>query len=87
MLSKEQLEFYEKNGYILLDNIFEQGEIEECSERYDELFDLKAAASYNLEGTWGGSWKKDKEGMGVETKKTSVSNNNIVPRIYTDASV
>lgn len=55
MLSKEQLNFYARNGYLLLDGIFSSEEIEDCSQEYDKLFQAKQNES-NLEATWKGDW-------------------------------
>ncbi|KAJ6641018.1 Phytanoyl-CoA dioxygenase, peroxisomal [Pseudolycoriella hygida] len=55
MLTKEQLNFYAHNGYLLLDGVFTPEEIEECSQEYDQLFQSKQNIS-NLEATWKGGW-------------------------------
>lgn len=55
MLSKEQLDFYSQNGYLLLDGVFTADEIEECSFEYDKLFKAKESQN-NLEATWKGDW-------------------------------
>ena len=57
-LTKEQTDFYDENGYIVLDLLNLQ-EFEELSSEYDAIFKRKAEC--NLEGTWGGSWDKNKE--------------------------
>ena len=54
MLAKEQLESYREHGYILLDSIFSDEEIEECSSEYDAIFSLKRES--DLEATWKGDW-------------------------------
>lgn len=58
-LSKEQLNSYEENGFLLLGNIFSPKEIEDCCQAYDALFQEKQK-SYNLEAEWAGNWKEDK---------------------------
>ena len=78
MLSKEQLDFYETNGYILLSNVFEKSEFEECSKSYNDLFDLKAPTT-NLEATWAGDWKKSDTN---ETKNMSVKSIKPIVEVY-----
>lgn len=58
MLSKEQLNFYSENGYLLLDEVFSPEEIEECSLAYDNLFKAKQSNS-DLEAKWKGSYTND----------------------------
>ncbi|XP_037051169.1 phytanoyl-CoA dioxygenase, peroxisomal-like [Bradysia coprophila] len=55
MLSEEQLSFYSKNGYLLLDSVFTPEEIEECSLEYNKLFQAKQN-NRELEATWKGDW-------------------------------
>ncbi len=55
-LSKEQKQFYKENGYILLDNVFSEREMDQCSKAYDSLFQLKKQQNSNLEATWAGNW-------------------------------
>jgi len=59
MFTKEQQEFYEKNGYIILKNVIKPSDLETLSQEYDELFSTKH--DDNLEATWGGDWKADKD--------------------------
>jgi hypothetical protein len=43
LLSAEEKTFYEKNGFILLNNIFTSTEIEEISNEYDAIFEVVSA--------------------------------------------
>lgn len=54
------MKFYKENGYILLDNIFTPEEIDQCSQAYDDLFQLKKLQNFDMEATWGGSWSSQK---------------------------
>ena len=57
-LTTEQKNFYDVNGYIVLDILTDE-EISQLSDEYDQLFQAKADS--NTEGTWDGDWKKDKQ--------------------------
>lgn len=57
-LTPEQKKFYDDNGYIVLD-ILTKEEISELSQEFDKIFQAKAQS--NLEATWQGDWKKDKQ--------------------------
>ncbi|RXG71934.1 putative phytanoyl-CoA dioxygenase [Armadillidium vulgare] len=63
-LTKEQLDFYHKNGYIAVD-VFSADEIDEMSREYDEIFQRKEKD--NLEATWKGDWKKGKDKLEVKS--------------------
>lgn len=67
MLSEEQLSFYSKNGYLLLDSVFTPEEIEECSLEYNKLFQAKQSHS-NLEATWKGDWTPSADALTVTQK-------------------
>ena len=41
MLTTEQKEFYEKNGFLKLENLFETQEIEELCLEYETLFKVR----------------------------------------------
>jgi hypothetical protein len=75
MLTPEQKKFYEQNGYILLDGIFTEKDMKDCSDAYDELFERKKSEHSNLEAEWAGGWKNESNGNGsIENAKKSVSN-------------
>lgn len=57
MLSEAQLQYYKDNGYLLLDNVYTPAEIDECSDEYDTIFELKNKSE--LEATWKGDWKDE----------------------------
>ncbi|XP_069675940.1 probable alpha-ketoglutarate-dependent hypophosphite dioxygenase [Periplaneta americana] len=57
MLTKEQVDFYRENGYIKLDNIFTEEEINEISDEYDELFARKQHD--NMRTEWRGKDMKN----------------------------
>lgn len=56
LLTPEQKQFYDDNGYIVLDILTEE-EISELSKEFDKVFQAKAHC--DLEATWEGDWKKD----------------------------
>ncbi|CAL8125180.1 unnamed protein product [Orchesella dallaii] len=64
-LSETQKQFYKENGYILLDNVFSEKEIDQCGTAYDELFELKRSQEYNMEATWKGSWNENSKNNSV----------------------
>lgn len=67
LLTEEQQKFWDENGYVLLDDIFTSEEVEEMSEAYDEIFNMKKKM-YNLEAAWDGDWKQN--GHGTEEKRS-----------------
>lgn len=58
-LTKEQKEFYKKNGYILLKNLVCDEELDRISEEYDELFQRKNQEK--MESSWVGSDANDRK--------------------------
>ncbi|ODM99842.1 Phytanoyl-CoA dioxygenase, peroxisomal [Orchesella cincta] len=64
-LSETQKQFYKENGFILLDNVFSETEIDQCSVAYDELFELKKSQDSNMEATWKGSWNENSQNKSV----------------------
>lgn len=52
-LSAEEKQFYKDNGYILIQNLFTDQELEELSTEYDDLFRRKNQAK--TESSWVGS--------------------------------
>lgn len=80
-LSKEQKQFYKENGYILLNNVFSERELDQCTKAYDDLFQLKKQQNSNLEATWAGNWNKSLEAKektnGKSVKIDSIVNSQI----------
>lgn len=72
MLGEEQLDFYRENGFIVLDNVYSEAEIEDCSTEYDSLFESKRNS--DLEATWKGNWNTKSDGV----EPTSVTNISIM---------
>jgi phytanoyl-CoA hydroxylase len=70
-LTEEQKKCWEENGFVLLDNIFTNEEMEEMSEAYDDVFDLKKKQTYDMEAAWTGEWRKE------EKNKTVLSIHNL----------
>jgi len=71
-LSEAQKQFYKENGFILLDNVFSEKEIDQCGRAYDELFALKKAQNSDMEATWKGSWKGDSQNKSVNQNLENV---------------
>jgi phytanoyl-CoA hydroxylase len=57
ILTEQQKSSYKSQGFLLLNNVFSEEEIEECSEEYDRIFEAKAKENSNMEATWKGQWK------------------------------
>ncbi|XP_053614106.1 phytanoyl-CoA dioxygenase, peroxisomal-like [Plodia interpunctella] len=66
-LTKEQKEFYKKNGYILLKNLVCDEELDRISEEYDELFQRKNQEK--MESSWVGSDANDRKSDSAFTVK------------------
>ena len=58
MLTPEQIQFYEENGYLLAERVFTPEEIEECVHETDAMFDRVQQGGRQLEGTWRGKWQE-----------------------------
>lgn len=71
-LSKEQKQFYKENGYLLINNVFSEREMDQCSKAYDDLFQLKKQQKSNLEAAWAGNWNAS-SGKKEETDGKSVN--------------
>ena len=67
MLTEEQLDFYRRNGYVILDSVFSSAEMDLCSTEYDQLFERKK--NVDLEATWQGDWTVQSQ---TDSKSTSV---------------
>lgn len=57
-LTEEQLQFYDTNGYLVMD-LLDANEAQKLGDAYTEMFDSKKD-NFNLESTWEGSWKAEK---------------------------
>lgn len=71
LLSQEQKQHYENNGYIVLD-IFSESEIEELSLEYNSVFERKQKE--NIEATWGGNWRKESNEVRITIKLDYIKN-------------
>nr|CAD7602954.1 unnamed protein product [Timema genevievae] len=80
MLTKEQKYFYQENGFIKLDNIFSDNEMENMSREYDRVFDRKKSQS--LEATWKGDLMK-KETGGAPVSVLSIHNLQFHSAVFT----
>lgn len=58
MLTPEQIQFYEDNGYLLVEQIFTLVEINECVGETDAMFERGQVSGCRLEATWG-EWQKN----------------------------
>lgn len=67
-LTEEQKKSFKETGFVLLDNIFTNEEMEEMSEAYDEVFDLKQKQTYDMEAAWTGEWRKEEKNKTVKLK-------------------
>nr|CAD7195951.1 unnamed protein product [Timema douglasi] len=80
MLTKEQKYFYQENGFIKLDNIFSDNEMDLMSRDYDRVFERKKSQS--LEATWKGDLMK-KEIGGVPVSVLSIHNLQFHSAVFT----
>ena len=74
-MNAEEEILYRANGYIKLNNIFTQQEIQNCSTAYNELFASKRN-NYNLEATWDGDWKRNHQQGEKGSAELSVTKTN-----------
>ena len=67
MLSEQQKQFYQENGYLVLKNVFASEETEAMREEIEAIGQrTKDAATSKLAGTgWGGKWRENMEGGGA----------------------
>ena len=75
MLTPEQIQFYEDNGYLLVEQIFTPVEINECVGETDAMFERGQVSGRRLEATWG-EWQEnqiDEEERG-QTSALSIHN-------------
>ena len=55
----EQHRQYADDGYVLLDGLFSEAEMEECRREYDAMFARAQRRGDTLEATWKGKWRDD----------------------------
>lgn len=59
MLTPQQINFYNDQGYLLAPCVFSQAEIDELEVAFDTIIETRLKNRANLDATWGGDWKKD----------------------------
>lgn len=69
----EQLRQYEEEGYVLLDGIYTESELEDCCREYDAMFARAQGRGDELEATWKGNWQKS-ESASQATSVLSIHN-------------
>jgi ribulose-5-phosphate 4-epimerase/fuculose-1-phosphate aldolase len=57
IISKEQIEFFKENGFIQVDNVLTEEEIEELSEAMEEAMTVKGVNSVSTDTTDGSYYK------------------------------
>ncbi|XP_066599818.1 probable alpha-ketoglutarate-dependent hypophosphite dioxygenase isoform X1 [Prorops nasuta] len=71
LLTPEQKDFWQENGYIKLSNIYSEKEVSEISEAYDDLFERKHRENLKgLESAWQGNDMKKAAGYRNTTVKS-----------------
>ena len=58
MLTAEQVQFYNSDGYLLIPNVFNKEEISECVQETAAMFQRLQMNGGKLEATWGGKWQE-----------------------------
>ena len=64
----EKIDYYKKNGFLLLKGVLSTKELEELSREYDQLFERKKQENAKLEAMWKGDWSQS----GTSKNNTSV---------------
>ena len=85
MLASEQVQFYQDNGYLLVEQVFTPEEVAEGVEETDAMFERMQANGHRLEATWGGKWQQhqiDEEERG-ETSVLSIHNMQYHSAVFT----
>lgn len=85
MLTREQIQFYQDNGYLLAEQVFTPEDIEECVRETDAMFDRVQQGGRQLEATWGGKWRETqipKEELG-QTSVLSIHNMQYHSAVFT----
>ena len=59
MCTRGNADFYKEKGFILLDGIFSNEEMDECIREYDAMFERAIGRGDKLEATWKGNWKTE----------------------------
>ena len=57
MLTKEQIQFYQDNGYLLIKNLFSKSEAAELRSEIHGIADRMARGGRNIDATWGSADK------------------------------
>ena len=73
MLTPEQIQFYEDNGYLLVEQIFPLVEINECVGETDAMLERGQVSGCRLEATWGESQKNQIDEENRDKLQHSVS--------------
>lgn len=58
MLTKEQIEFYKDQGYLVVENVFTESECEEMRREIDAMVFRANNVGRKLEATWRGAWRE-----------------------------
>ena len=85
MLASEQVQFYQDNGYLLVEQVFTPEEVAEGVAETDAMFERMQANGHRLEATWGGKWQQhqiDEEERG-ETSVLSIHNMQYHSAVFT----
>jgi ectoine hydroxylase-related dioxygenase (phytanoyl-CoA dioxygenase family) len=65
MLSAEQKNFYEENGYVVVSDVFSTEELDQLEGEFDGVVARRNQTGEDLDATWGGDWKKDMPAMTI----------------------
>ena len=68
-----QIDFYHKNGFLLLRGVLSTEELKELSLEYDELFERKKLENAKLEAMWKGDWSQSRSSS-TNTSVLSIHN-------------
>ncbi|XP_050312496.1 phytanoyl-CoA dioxygenase, peroxisomal-like [Anthonomus grandis grandis] len=83
LLTPEQKEFYERNGFIQLSDVFTDEEFEEIHREYNALFQRKEnEQNSNLEGVWQGT-EMQKASKGLQISVKSIHNLQMHSGVFT----
>jgi hypothetical protein len=58
MLTTEQIQFYETNGYLVAGDIFTPGELDRMEAAYDDILKQRQSKGADVGALWGGNWQK-----------------------------
>ena len=65
MLSAEQKEFYEEQGYLIVSDVFTPEELDRLEAEFDGVVTRRNQTGEDLNATWGGDWKADMPQMTI----------------------